>query len=145
MTRSERAETALGADIRERLESVLDRHPISFAMVFGSAARGKMDEGSDLDLAVEFDTIRPTEAGYSETYFQFQSAVEDAVPLRVDVVDVHSMSPQFARAAFEQGETIVGSEDQRADLEDELVGEASSVADAHERVAAAVDRLREGK
>ena len=145
MSRDNRPEMGLDGAVRERLERVLAEHPISFAMLFGSAGRGTMSDTSDLDLAVQFESLRPSDDGYSQAYLRLTAAVDNAVSLSVDVVDIHSMSPPFARAAFDHGEVLVGSEAQRKRLEHELAGEASTVVDAHERVAAAVSRLHEGQ
>ena len=145
MSHDDRPETRLDDAVRERLERALAEHPVSFAMLFGSAGRGTMSDTSDLELAVEFESLRPSDDGYGQVYLEPISAVDNAVSRSVDVVDVHSMPPAFARAAFDHGEILVGSEAQRERLERELAGEASTVADAHERVAAAANRLREGQ
>ena len=145
MSRDDRPEARIDEATRKRLKRVLGEHPVSFAMLFGSAGCGTMSDTSDLDLAVEFTSLRPSDNGYSQAYLQLISAIDDAVSRSVDVVDIYSMPPTFARAAFDNGEILVGSDAQRERLERELVGEASTVADAYERVAAAVDRLREGQ
>ncbi|ESP86806.1 type VII toxin-antitoxin system MntA family adenylyltransferase antitoxin [Candidatus Halobonum tyrrellensis] len=145
MSRDERPETRLDDAVREQLERVLAEHPVSFAMLFGSAGRETLSDTSALDLAVEFESLRPTDDGYSQVYLELTAAVDDAVSRSVDVVDIHSMSPAFARAAFDHGVVLVGSDAQRERLERDLAGEASTVADAHERVAAAANRLREGQ
>ncbi len=130
--------------IRRTLRSVLDGHPVSFAMVFGSAARGSMDDRSDVDVAVEFDDHRPGDDGYSDVYLRLVSDLDGALPTDVDVVDVHSMPPQFARVAFDDGDAIVGSDSRRRELEREMAGDSPSRSNAHARVAAAAERLREG-
>ena len=145
MSRDDRPEARFDEAVRERLERVLTEHPVSFAMLFGSAGRGTMSNTSDLDIAVEFESLRPSDDGYSQVYLELTAAVDDAISRSVDVIDIHSMSPAFARAAFNHGEVLVGSEAQRERLERELAGEASTVADAHERVVAAANRLREGQ
>jgi predicted nucleotidyltransferase len=114
-------------------------------MLFGSAGRGTMHERSDVDVAVAFEDVRPTDDEYSRVYVALLSAVDDALSADVDVVDVHSMTPQFARAAFENGTVVVGSEEQRVELADELAGAATSVDDARCRVAAAVNRLHDDR
>lgn len=126
-----------------RLQGVLSRYSLSFAMVFGSAARSEMTDESDIDLAVAFENVRPEDDGYSDVYLALRSDLNAVLPTAVDLVDVHSMSPQFARTAFGTGIVIIGTEKRRDELKDELSGEPISVEDAHERVSAAVKRLRE--
>ena len=130
--------------VRGTLRSVLEGHPVSFAMVFGSAARGAMDDRSDIDVAVEFADHRPGGDGYSDVYLRLVSDLDDALPTGVDVVDVHSMPPQFARVAFDDGDVIVGTNSRRRELEREVAGDPPSRRNARDRVAAAVERLREG-
>lgn len=142
MTERSRAPTALDDDRRRRLEQVLSEYPLSFAMVFGSASRGTMDDTSDVDLAVEFEELRPDDEEYNGVYLSLVAALETALAISVDVVDVHTMSPQFARAAFDDGTVLIGSAEKRATLADEIAAEELRVADARERVAAAVERLQ---
>ncbi len=138
--------------IRTTVRSVLADHPVSFAMLFGSSARGTMDDRSDVDLALEFDTHRPDDDGYSELYLRVGSELEDALPTDVDVVDVHTMTPQFASVAFDEGDVVVVtdgggallvvSEDVRAELERDVAGDPPSFENVRNRVAAAAKRLR---
>lgn len=143
MTHSDRSEIAFETDVLPRLRSVLSRHPVSFAMIFGSAARDTMDEGSDIDLAVEFEKVSSVDEDYNDAYFSLLSDLDGVLAFPVDVVDVHSMSPRFARAVFETGTVIIGSETKRDELVNDLTDDEISVANARERVAAAAERLKE--
>ncbi|WP_247730628.1 type VII toxin-antitoxin system MntA family adenylyltransferase antitoxin [Halovivax limisalsi] len=136
--------SGLDGETIEVLERVLGEHGVSFAMVFGSGARGTMDEESDLDVAIEFDTVRPTDDGYSERYLRLQTALEATLSIPVDVVDVHAMEPRFASVAFDEGRLIRGTESRKAELAECYAGEAPSVTNARERVRAAVERLQDG-
>jgi predicted nucleotidyltransferase len=125
-----------------RIRKVLSRNRVSFAMVFGSVARARTRPNSDLDLAVSFEGLDPEDEGYSDAYLHLRSAVADAVPFDVDVVDVRTMPETFAESAFEHGVTILGTEAERAEIESELAGEPLSTEGAKDRVSAAVERLR---
>lgn len=98
---------------------------------------------SDLDLAIEFDDLRPEDDGYSDAYLGLRSDLNTAVAINVDVVDVHSMTDRFARAAFDTGDVIHGPKRRRDELERNIAAESASVADACKRVTAAMTRLRE--
>lgn len=128
---------ALVTEIRECLRS----HPVSFAMIFGSVARGTTTDTSDVDLAVEFDSLRPTDEGYSDAYLRLRSDLNESLGVDVDVVDVWSMSPAVARAAFDRGRVVLGTEDRRETLEAERALPQAGRADARQRVAAALERL----
>lgn len=144
MTIGEHTEVGLNEDVLDRLESVLSDHPISFAMIFGSAARSDFAEDSDIDIAVEFGDIRPTDDGYSEVYLRLLSDLDERMGRDIDVVDVHSLTPRFARAAFDTGVVIHGSEGTKVALENELATGTLSVDEARDRVSAAAEKLREG-
>jgi len=141
---SDENEKSLDDERLSRLRETLARHPVSFAMVFGSAARGDSTERSDLDIAVEFSSLRPDDDGYSEAYLRLRSDLDDAFPEAVDVVDVHATPPSFARSVFTDGRVVIGSESRRTELERERAGDPPSLTTARDRVAAAVERLREG-
>lgn len=126
------------------VREVLEDHPVSFAMVFGSAARGTASESSDLDVAIELADVRPGDAGYSDAFLRVYTDVSDSLPGEVDVVDVHTMTPEFASVAFDEGVVVVGSASRGAELERELTGAEPSVEDARKRVETAVRRLRDG-
>jgi predicted nucleotidyltransferase len=126
----------------ETLRSVLERHDVGFALVFGSAARPGATDPADIDIAVEFDEACPGDDGYSDIYLRLCSTLDETVSREVDVVDVHTMSPTFAHVAFDQGVLLVGSDARRDELADKLAGETPSVHEARERVNAAVERLQ---
>ncbi|QLH76811.1 nucleotidyltransferase domain-containing protein [Halosimplex rubrum] len=138
------AETDLALDEAElsRIREEFSRNRVSFAMVFGSVARGGTRPNSDLDLAVSFEDLDPEDEGYSDAYLRLRSAIADAVPFDVDIVDVRTMPETFAESAFDHGVTVLGSEAERAELESELTEGSLSTEAAKDRVTAAVERLR---
>lgn len=142
MSDSESAGT-LDPGLLEEIRNVLDSHPVTFAMIFGSMVRTP-DSADDLDIAVEFDEVRPEDDGYSPVYLRLRADLNDALSLEVDVVDVHSMDPRFAGNIFEHAQVVLGSERRRRELEDELARERPTFADARDRIAKAAARLREG-
>lgn len=133
----------LKGDAMDRLRDSLERHPVSFAMVFGSVAREETTSESDVDIAVEFEGFRPEDDGYSDVYLGLCSDLDEALPVETDVVDVHSLSPSFARIVFDDGVVILGSDERRSELEREVAGEQPTVSDARDRIAAAARRMRE--
>ena len=64
--------------------------------VFGSRATGKARRFSDLDLAI--DAGRRLAASEAESLRE--AFAESALPWRVDVVDVHNVSPAFRALIF---------------------------------------------
>lgn len=124
----------------ERVKAVLSEHPVRFAMVFGSTARGDDDRESDVDIAVEFEN-GPTGDDYSDTYLDLVIDLEDALGTDVDVVTFRSMTPRFAGTVLERGVLVVGDEERRAAIERRTSGIPPSTSEARERVAAVARRL----
>lgn len=135
--------TGVDEDALATLRATLREHEVAFALLFGSAARSETG-WRDLDVAFEFETLRPADDGYSDAYLALLDALDRRLDVDVDLVDVHSAEPTFLRAAFDDGQLLVGSERRRSSLERALAGDRPKVDDARERVAAAVERLREG-
>ncbi|GAB3685937.1 hypothetical protein GCM10028857_17210 [Salinarchaeum chitinilyticum] len=130
--------------VLETCRRILRRHDVSTALLFGSAADPERAEWRDLDLVVEFANDRPGDDGYSATYLGLLTDLDDALDADVDVVDVHSASPSFLGVTFKNGRLLVGSEERRQELLDELGDEPPTIEDARRRVADAANRLRQG-
>ena len=126
----------------DRVRAALSTHPVSLALVFGSAIDDP-ESANDLDVAVEFENFRPGDPGYAEAFVRLRSDLNDTLPVEVDLVDVHSMGPRFAGSVLEDAELLVGSEQRRSELEATLETESPSLEDARQRVATAAERLRE--
>jgi predicted nucleotidyltransferase len=130
--------------VLESCRRILREHDVSTALLFGSAADPDRAEWRDLDIVVEFATDRPGDDGYSATYLGLLTDLDDALDADVDVVDVHTASPSFVGVALENGRLLVGDEQRRRELLDELGDEPPTVEDARQRVADAANRLRQG-
>jgi len=136
-------EVSLDETELSRLRDCLRSHGVTFAMVFGSVAKDEATADSDLDLAVAFETHHPEDDGYSDLFLELRSELDRVTSFDIDLVDVYTMPESFASAVFDGGEVILGSETERATLESELTGDEPSKEEAKNRVAAAVERLRE--
>jgi predicted nucleotidyltransferase len=130
----------------ETLRRTLEEYPISFAIVFGSQVTDDPTAPtSDVDVAIEFEESRPDDEGYNELYFAVLRALEDAVSVDIDLINLWTMSPQFAHVVFDDGERLIGTDARQAQLEAELAGDPPTFEEARERVAAAATRLRENR
>jgi len=142
MSGTDPSNVALDAATLERLVDVLAANGVSFALVFGSAARDTPLTG-DIDIAVEFDELRPEDEGYASATLRLRSALDTALDENVDMVDVHSLSPRFARVVFDQGVPVLGYRERMEELAARLAGDEPTVGEARRRVSAAADRLQE--
>ena len=76
--------------LANRREEIVHRFGVKKLGVFGSAARGEMREGSDIDVLVEFDSPA-TFDGYMDLKFY----LEDLFGRSVDVVIEDTVKPRM--------------------------------------------------
>jgi predicted nucleotidyltransferase len=75
-------------EIRQRARPILDRHGARRAGLFGSAARGQMRRGSDVDILVEL----PHPVGLFN-FVGIKLELEEALGRRVDLVEYDAIKP----------------------------------------------------
>lgn len=142
MDRGDDANLPLDVPQRRCLRHVLQNHGVGLAAVFGSTVH-RTDEPDDLDLLIEFEDYRPGDDGYASAFLSLYSALEDALAVDVDLVDVHSMAPGFATVALSDAVLLLGDDDRLTMLARQYSDDLGSVTDARERIAAAATRLGE--
>lgn len=135
--------TTLDASIDlEAIETVLREHPVRLAILFGSHATGTTHETSDIDLAVEFDDHRPSDTNYSSVFLGLGVDLSSALGTDdVDVIDLHTASPSFVRAIFENGILLIGDQDHAAELRRQLTDTDTDQQSPRERIEAALERI----
>ncbi|WP_101297101.1 type VII toxin-antitoxin system MntA family adenylyltransferase antitoxin [Halegenticoccus soli] len=108
----------LPSDVREAVITRLEEAPVSLALLFGSYATGRATIGSDVDIAVEYDDSLED---LTNTHL---SLVTDLTRILgrddVDVVRITSVDPRIAVEALEQGELLIGTDEDAAQLRDRL-------------------------
>ncbi|WP_436926738.1 type VII toxin-antitoxin system MntA family adenylyltransferase antitoxin [Halosimplex amylolyticum] len=128
----------------ERLRSTLDDAPVRVAILFGSRATGETHARSDFDIAIAFAGLEPGDPGYNETFFGLSASVSEVLATDdVDLVDVHSLSPSFARSVFDDGVLLVGTAEHVETLRASLGGGDISERPAVERFDDALRRIDE--
>lgn len=128
----------------EAIRSTLEAHPVRLAVLFGSHARGDSHARSDIDLAVEFEGIRPGQPAFNEAFFGLSADLSEVLETDdIDLVDVHSLSPPLARSVFDDGVILVGSERRAEQLRAELGAEVDRDRSPRERFDEALRRIDE--
>lgn len=128
----------------ESLRAVLREHPVQVAILFGSHAHGDPHPRSDIDIAVAFETVRPSDPEYNEAFFGLSAALSEALATdEVDLVDLRTASPELAETIFDRGVLLVGDQDRAAELRNELTAAPSSDRSPRERFDAALARIDE--
>ena len=93
------------ADLQQIVACLVREFGATQIILFGSLARGRFTEGSDIDLAVE--GIPPSE------YFAALAAVNDLTSLWVDLKPLEALIPHFRRRVLETGELIYAKDNQQ--------------------------------
>ena len=78
--------------IQEKIRPVLQEAGISRAGLFGSCARGEMNEASDVDILVEFD--RDQDMSLLD-FIGIEHEIEDVLGREVDLVEYHLLKPRI--------------------------------------------------
>jgi predicted nucleotidyltransferase len=106
--RSELSASELDVDA---LVEILDGEPVTCGILFGSYATGDQRSGSDIDLAVEFDSSL---SSLERTRARLRIIEEVSVALGLDAVDVVPLSgapESLHRDIHENGVLLYGSAD----------------------------------
>jgi predicted nucleotidyltransferase len=80
------------AQLRLVLPEVRAKFGVSRLSLFGSAARGEMDETSDIDLLVEFDQV----PGFFR-FVELEDLLSRVLRRKVDLVLRHSLRPRIGQ------------------------------------------------
>ena len=87
--------------IRTRLEESLpqlrQRYPIKSLGIFGSYIRGEENEGSDLDILIEFDTP----IGFFK-YMTLEDELSKIAGIKVDLVMKSALKPKIGKVILEE-------------------------------------------
>ncbi len=88
---------------RSELRTLCQRYNVERLALFGSALREDFDaDESDLDFAVEFQSMTPQE--HAESYFGLMEELKDLFTRRVDLVEIKAVrNPYFKREIEDVG------------------------------------------
>ncbi|WP_137290875.1 type VII toxin-antitoxin system MntA family adenylyltransferase antitoxin [Natronorubrum halophilum] len=138
-------ETALDESVPvETLREILQEHSVQLAILFGSHAQGETHAGSDLDIAVSFETVRPSDPDYNDVFFGLNADLSAALETNeIDLVDLQTASPSFAESIFTQGILLVGEPEDVATIQSQLRTTESSDQSPRERFDAALAKIDE--
>ena len=85
---------------RETLARICAHYGVRRLEVFGSAAKGELREGSDVDLLVQF--ARRDDMGPADQYFGLKEALEELFGRPVDLLTEGAVRNRYLRMAIEQ-------------------------------------------
>ena len=123
------------------LETIRE-HPIQIGLLFGSQASGETHSESDIDIAVEFEGVEPTDSDYNEVFFGVSADLSEVLETDdIDLIDLQRASPELVESIFEQGILLVGDPEHATDVRNRLTATKSSDQSPRERFDAAIARI----
>lgn len=131
-----------GATLHKTVRDVLSEYPVTVGFLFGSRGRDEAHAESDVDVAVAFDGLEPGSREYNNVLFGLSADLAAALGTDdIDVVDLRRAPPELARAVFDDGTLLVGTDRDVERLRDQLrdVEETQSPAERFDAVLAAID------
>ena len=83
------------------------QHQVKKLYVFGSALTNNFNENSDVDLIVEFNTLKVEE--YADNYFNFKFSLQNIVKRPIDLLEEKELeNPYFKNAVIKDRALIYG-------------------------------------
>lgn len=125
----------------DALRSVLEEFPVSLAILFGSRADGRARSASDVDVAVEFDDLRPTDPDYNDVFLGLSAALSRTFRTdEVDLVDVQDAAPPLLDSILGRGVLVLGDPNRAEELRNQRL-DAGSKREPRARFDAALSRI----
>ena len=90
--------------IKEVVAPILRRHGVAKAFIFGSYAKGKQNEDSDVDILIEYDP-RARKSLFARA--KIINELKDALQKDVDVVTEGSLSRHFREEVLREKKVIM--------------------------------------
>ena len=85
-------------EIKKKITSILKRHNVKKAAVFGSVARGDSKKNSDIDILIEFENSK--DKGLLDLV-SLKLDLEEALKRKVDVVEYSTIKPILRKSILE--------------------------------------------
>nr|WP_233340525.1 nucleotidyltransferase domain-containing protein [Haloprofundus sp. MHR1] len=103
-------DSAVGILDIDAIRAYLAQTEVSFAILFGSHARGTADESSDVDIALRFPAEMPEDERFRRRN-RIDAELQEFADGFVDVSDIESLPTHVAHAALRDGICLVGGEE----------------------------------
>ena len=84
--------------LKQKLISVLKKHKVARAGIFGSYARGEQKKDSDIDIVVEISDKHMSLLGF----IHIKNEIEEALGKRVDLVEYEALKPRLRERILEE-------------------------------------------
>lgn len=126
----------------EDLRAILREAPVRFAILFGSRATGRLHGTSDIDIAVELESVDRESPAYNEVFLGLSADLSDELGTDdVDLVDIQTLSPAVADAVLDHGVVLVGDPTHAEETLQRIRTATTETRTARERFDAALGKI----
>lgn len=94
------------------IKKLCDRYHVSELYVFGSVAKDKFTDKSDIDFLVRFSGVDPFD--YFDNYMDFKDNLSDLFSREIDLVEIQTLKNPILKRSIDRDKIIVyGREDSK--------------------------------
>ncbi|MCF1751704.1 nucleotidyltransferase family protein [Mariniradius sediminis] len=89
----------------DSIQTLCDKHHVEKLYLFGSAAKGTMTEGSDVDLLVKFKEMKTTE--YFENFLVLKNELQGVFGRKIDLVELQTLKNPVLIDSINQSKELI--------------------------------------
>jgi predicted nucleotidyltransferase len=89
----------------DSIQTLCEKHHVEKLYLFGSAAKGTMTEGSDVDLLVKFKEMKTTE--YFENFLVLKNELQGVFGRKIDLVELQTLKNPVLIDSINQSKELI--------------------------------------
>lgn len=89
----------------DTLNKLCKQYHVAELYIFGSYAKNKVTDSSDIDLLVKFSGVEPID--YFDNYFEFKEALEKLFSRYVDLVEVQTIKNPILKKSIDRDKKMI--------------------------------------
>lgn len=89
----------------DSIQTLCEKHHVEKLYLFGSAAKGTMTEGSDVDLLVKFKEMKTSE--YFENFLVLKNELQGVFGRKIDLVELQTLKNPVLIDSINQSKELI--------------------------------------
>lgn len=89
----------------DSIQTLCEKHHVEKLYLFGSAAKGTMTEGSDVDLLVKFKEMKTSE--YFENFIVLKNELQGVFGRKIDLVELQTLKNPVLIDSINQSKELI--------------------------------------
>lgn len=89
----------------DSIQTLCEKHHVEKLYLFGSAAKGTMTEGSDVDLLVKFKEMKTSD--YFENFLGLKSELQRIFGRKIDLVELQTLKNPVLIDSINQSKELI--------------------------------------